>query len=118
MIKFIHRLLEEREFKRRIKTYQTSILPYVICYNEGVYELNIQNTIQAWQNEWEIIWFSDVHILLKLIPDNISIRIDVYSAGCLIKSLGLKKYALLLQDGYRYRLEEWRPKNTTYAISA
>jgi hypothetical protein len=115
MIKAIQRFFQEREFKKRFKAYQEKITPYVLGYENGSYELNTHKVVKDWRNDWEVIWFSDTHIILKLLDvDKDYIRISKQSAESVIKSLALERYGLLCQEGYRYRENEWRPKNTTY----
>jgi len=118
MIKAIQRFFQEREFKKRFKAYQEKIAPYVLGYESGSYTLNIPKVASDWQNEWEVIWFSDTHIILKFLDvEQDDIRISKHSAESVIKSLGLERYGLLCQEGYRYREKEWRPKTATYTAS-
>jgi len=113
MIKSIQRFFKEREFKKRFEIYKAKISPYVLGYENGSYELNTHKVVKDWQNEWEVIWFSDEHIILKLLDvEQDYIRISKPSAEKLIKSLDLERYGLLCQEGYRYREKEWGPKNT------
>jgi len=115
MIKAIQRFFQEREFKKRFKDYQEKISPYVLGYESGSYTLNIPKVASDWQNDWEVIWFSDTHIILKFIDvEQDDIRISKHSAETLIKALRLERYGLLCQEGCKYRLREWRPKKATY----
>ena len=93
--------------------------PYIIEYDttgiKGCYRVKVDEICSEWINSWEVIHFSFRHIILKNFPyEGCSIDIHPTDAKAIIKKMKLKKYGLLLQDGKKYRLEDWNPEYGQY----